>query len=168
MIQATLKTDFEAFINTAANQIDISGNTPPTIEPHNMIYYMAKFTNDMSGDIVYCYPKPQIVTPRYSKFNFKYVLAPDMFQGELNLKLAGYWHYEFYEVDYAEKPSDNLNGENSPACELVSCVLDAAPDHGIVTGLVAIGKMYVAEKTEEVQYDEYIAPTNTNYIYQGT
>ena len=46
-------------------------------------------------------------------------------------------------------------------------VLPVAPENGVVKGLVAIGKMYVAEVVgaEEVQYTEYSQQVNQNYIY---
>ena len=34
-------------------------------------------------------------------------------------------------------------------------------------GLVELGKLYIKEPTggEEVQYEEYVRPTQTNYVY---
>jgi hypothetical protein len=42
-----------------------------------------------------------------------------------------------------------------------------AADKGIVQGRVEIGKLYIEEPTggEEVQYDQYVRPTEENYIY---
>ena len=98
MIQSTVKTNFLAYINTAANQKMIDANTPPTLDPHDVSIYLAKFTNDMSGQVIYCYPRPQHITDRFSTFQFIANPTPDMFIGELSLNLAGYWKYEFWEV----------------------------------------------------------------------
>tara|TARA_R110000824_G_scaffold23996_11_gene84914 strand:- start:86 stop:607 length:522 start_codon:yes stop_codon:yes gene_type:complete len=173
MIQAEVKKDFDAYINTKANQIMLNAGSisvPMVVNPNGYIFYLAKFTNDYSGEILYCYADPQDLNPRYSKFDFTYNAAPDMFKGEINLSLAGYYHYEFYEVWWEERPPVPLTSTFAPACELPSCILDATETHGIVKGLVAIGKMYVAEEKgkEEVQYTEYVAPIKNNYIYQGT
>ena len=78
---------------------------------------------------------------------------------------AGYFKYEVYEVTWEGTVTLSLG--NAPATE--DDVLGASPTHGVVQGLVAIGKLYLAEKSgsEEVQYTEYEAPTSTNTIYYG-
>ena len=170
MIQAELEKDFEAYINTEANQIMVEANGPPSIiDPNGYILYLTKFTNDYSGEILYCYAKEQVIKPRCSKFQFNYNLTPDIFNGEINLTLAGYYHYEFYEVYWKNKPPNDLTNLIAPACELESCALTPEDDHGVVKGLVAIGKMYVAEEgtKPEVTYTEYLQPEKSNYIYQG-
>tara|TARA_R110000803_G_scaffold155599_4_gene220223 strand:- start:867 stop:1136 length:270 start_codon:yes stop_codon:yes gene_type:complete len=87
-----------------------------------------------------------------------------MFEGQLCIALAGYWKYEVYEV-YFEEQAPFKTEEYYPKNEDV--ILPALPEHGIVKGLIAIGKMYAAEigGEEQVQYKEYIAPVKTNYIY---
>ena len=42
-----------------------------------------------------------------------------------------------------------------------------ASTKGVVQGQVEIGKLYIKEPTggEEVQYKEYVRPTEENYIY---
>ncbi len=164
MIQSTVKTNFIAYINTAANQKMIDANTPPTLDPHDVSIYLAKFTNDMSGEVIYCYPRPQWISDRFSTFQFISSITPDMYNGELNINLAGYWKYEFWEV-FFEEDYMNLSVTTAPSTE--NEVLPVAPENGVVKGLVAIGKMYVAEQSgsEEVQYTEYSQPVNQNYIY---
>jgi|TARA_R110000744_G_scaffold211127_3_gene330276 hypothetical protein len=164
MIQSVVKTNFLAYINTAANQIMVDANTPPTVDPHDVSIYLAKFTNDMTGDIVYCYPRPQWVSDRFSTFQFISMGTPDMYNGELLIELAGYWKYEFWEVFFEE---DYMFPSITTAPSTETDVLPVAPENGVVKGLVAIGKMYVAEVVgaEEVQYTEYSQQVNQNYIY---
>jgi len=164
MIQSVVKTTFKAYINTRANQIVLGANPLPTTLPQDTLIYLAKFTNDMSGEVIYCYPNPQYVVDRFSRFQFNASVNPDMFAGQINITLAGYYHYEFYEVYYGNKPTV-LDVNNSPKDE--NTVLPVSPDNGVVQGLVAIGKMYAGEVSneEEVQYTEYQEPSNTNYIY---
>jgi|TARA_R110000744_G_scaffold84183_3_gene164810 hypothetical protein len=164
MIQSTIKTPFNAIINTTANQIEKGAIAPPNADPHNTLRYLFKFTNDMSGEVIYCYPTP-LVYNRYSTFHFESIcVSPIMFEGQLCIALAGYWKYEVYEV-YFEEQAPYKTEEYYPKNE--DDILPASPDHGIVKGLVAIGKMYAAEigGEEQVQYKEYIAPVKTNYIY---
>ena len=164
MIQSTIKTPFNAIINTTANQIMKGAIAPPNADPHNTLRYLFKFTNDMSGEVVYCYPTP-LVYNRYSSFKFEAIcVSPIMFEGQLCIALAGYWKYEVYEV-YFEEQAPFKTEEYYPKNEDV--ILPALPEHGIVKGLIAIGKMYAAEigGEEQVQYKEYIAPVKTNYIY---
>tara|TARA_R110000744_G_scaffold30329_3_gene71842 strand:- start:3322 stop:3768 length:447 start_codon:yes stop_codon:yes gene_type:complete len=141
---------------------------PPNMDPHHTLRFLFKFTNDMSGEEIYCYPTP-LVYRRYSRFDFEAVcppVAPISFEGQLCISLAGYWKYEVYEVYFEEGPPAKTN-QYYPKNE--NQVLTPAPQHGIVKGLVAIGKMYAGEISgeEEVQYKEYNAPVKDNYIYQG-
>ena len=164
MIQSTIKTPFTAIINTTANQIMKGAIAPPNADPHNTLRYLFKFTNDMSGEVIYCYPTP-LVYNRYSTFHFEAIcVSPNRYEGQLCIALAGYWKYEVYEV-YFEEQAPYKTDEYYPKDETI--ILPIQPDHGIVKGLVAIGKMYAAEigGEEQVQYKEYIAPVKTNYIY---
>ena len=165
MIQCKVKSDFIANLNTEANQITSDSLLPPFF-PNAKILYLSKFTNDMSGKIVYCYSKPQLLRRRFSTFHFTNAVTPNMFNGELRLTLAGYWKYEFYEV-YWEVAPFSIDDDSAPRTE--KSVLPVGPSIGVVKGLVAIGKMYVGEKSgsQEVQYQEYVEPPQTNYIYQG-
>jgi|21_taG_2_1085346.scaffolds.fasta_scaffold00245_42 hypothetical protein len=162
MIQSIVESNFNAKINTKANQIMPNNVIDP---PHGVLRFLFKFTNDMSGKIIYVYPNNPIVYNRFTNFDFEYNASPDMFGGQLNLKLAGYWKYEIYEVYWEEQPMSY--DDTSPTSE--TDILPADPTNGVVKGLVAIGKMYAKEITgkEEVQYTEYVEPTNTNYIYTG-
>lgn len=164
MIQSEVKTTFRAWLNTTANQIMVNAHPQPTTEVHHLIYYLFRFTNDMSGETLYVYPE-QDIRKRYSAFEFQYSATPNMYQAQLKLELAGYWKYSVYEVYFEEPPTPDMNANNTPSTELD--VLPVALDHGVVKGLVAIGKMYAAESQtkEEVQYKEYVQPASTNYIY---
>ena len=162
MILSQIKKDFTSFVNTKANQITLQSE----MLPNSVIRHLVKFTNDMSGEIIYVYPNEAIYN-RFTKSEFMSVqLTPRMYEAELWLYLAGYWKYEFWEVYFEENPM-TFNEENSPKEE--NQILDPNPNHGIVKGLVAIGKMYAAEKAgaEEVKYKEYISPEKTNFIYNG-
>jgi hypothetical protein len=169
MIQSVAKVSFQAIVNTTANQIMINAIAPPNLDPHHTLKFLWKFTNDMSGEVVYCYPKTFAVYDRYSSFDFEAIcVSPNMFDGHLCIGLAGYWKYEVYEVYFEEQPALSQYTEiYFPKNENV--ILPADPLKGIVKGIVAIGKMYAAEVNgaEEVQYNEYIAPVKTNYIYNG-
>tara|TARA_R110000824_G_scaffold388083_1_gene583521 strand:+ start:123 stop:641 length:519 start_codon:yes stop_codon:yes gene_type:complete len=171
MIQGTTETNFDAYLNTAANQIVWDAETPgalfpiPQPHPNGSILYLCKFINDMSGKVIYTYPD-QYVYPRYSAFDYTYSPTPDMYAGEVNIELAGYWKYEFWEVHWSDTTPTVIPG-SAPSNE--TDILPVAPENGVVKGLVAIGKMYVAERKDkrEVTYNEYIAPIKTNYIYHG-
>jgi len=164
MIQSRLKSNFDAWINTKSNQITPNADID---FPHGNLRFLVKFTNDMSGEELYVYPDSEVHN-RYTKFQFKFVSTnPNMFAAEIILGLAGYWKYEIYEVFFFEVPPTGYGLDNSPKTE--NDILAPSPEHGIVKGLVAIGKMYVKEAggLEEVQYNEYVEPTETNYIYSG-
>ena len=62
----------------------------------------------------------------------------------------------------------SLNTDTAPATE-TDVLLPIADTKGVVEGLVAIGKLYLGEKSgsEEVQYTEYTQPASTNTIYYG-
>ena len=159
MIQATQEESFIAYIETEAKRIDTS-----VTSAH--IRHLVKFINDLDEAVFYAYPLLENINNRYTSMPFVYNVSPDMYEGQLNLIPAGYFKYEVYEVSWI---SDDvvLAAETAPATE--TDVLPVADENGVVEGLVAIGKLYLAEKagSEEVQYTEYEAPASTNTIYYG-
>ena len=160
MIQAIRETHFNAYINTEANRID-TGVTSAHIR------HIAKFINDLDGKVFYAYARTETIHDRYTLLEYKYALVPTNvpYDGQLNLIPAGYFKYELYEVSWQGAVS--LTGLTAPKTE--TDVLPVNPLHGVVQGLVAIGKLYLGEKagSEEVQYTEYEAPASTNTIYYG-
>jgi len=158
MIQAVRETNFTAYIETKANRIDTSVATAN-------IRHLAKFINDLDGKVFYAYATTETINNRYTELEFTYGVA-DVYTGNLKLIPAGYYKYELYEVSWIGAVSVALN--TAPATE--TDVLPVVNTNGVVQGLVAIGKLYLAEKSgsEEVQYTEYEAPTSgTNTIYYG-
>jgi hypothetical protein len=157
MIQAIRETNFTAYIETKANRIDTSVAT-------SNIRHLAKFINDLDGKVFYAYATTETINNRYTELEFTYGVA-DVYTGNLKLIPAGYYKYELYEVSWIGAVSVALN--TAPATELD--VLPVANTNGVVQGLVAIGKLYLAEKSgsEEVQYTEYTPPASTNTIYYG-
>jgi len=154
-------SNFNCYINTKANQI-----TPQSqMLSSSLIRFLVKFTNDMSGKVIFVYPMA-IINNRSTRMEFYTNSFPNMFIGELDLKLAGYWKYEIYEVYWEEDPV-SFNGKNTP--KYPTQILIPNPQNGIVKGMVAIGKMYSAEQKnkEEVQYTEYDQPKKPNYVYNG-
>ena len=166
MIQTKLQAELYTFINTQANRISPATIQNPIIAGTPAINFLFKFTNDMSGEVQYYYPKSFKIENRATQFSFLDKTLPKIFLGETNFKLAGYWKYEIYEVYWAKYPSA-LSDDNTPITS--STILEPIPEHGVVKGLIAIGKMYVAEQggEQEVQYKEYVAPDKDNYIYHG-
>jgi len=158
MIQATRETSFIAYINTEANRIDTSVAS-------TQIRHLMKFTNDLDGAVFYAYAGTETITDRYTQLNLSYNAAPDMYSGQTKLVPAGYYKYEAYEVSWIGTVTVSLG--NAPADE--DDVLTPTPTHGIVQGLVAIGKLYLSERSgqEQVQYTEHTEPSSTNYIYYG-
>ena len=157
MIQAIRETNFTAYIETKADRIDTSVATAN-------IRHLAKFINDLDGAVFYAYATTETINNRYTELEFTYGVA-DVYTGNLKLIPAGYYKYELYEVSWIGAVSVALN--TAPATELD--VLPVANTNGVVQGLVAIGKLYLAEKSgsEEVQYTEYTPPASTNTIYYG-
>ena len=157
MIQAIRETNFDAFIETKANRIANVGS--------DRVRHLVKFINDLDEAVFYAYPLLENIHNRYTLMPFIYDSTPDMFRGELSLIPAGYFKYEVYEVSWISTP--NIAEDTAPATE--TDVLPVADENGVVEGLVAIGKLYLAEKAgdEEVQYTEYEAPASTNTIYYG-
>ena len=161
MIQAIRETNFDAFIETKANRID--ANTPSS-----RIRHLVKFTNDLDGSVFYAYPLLENVFDRYTKMPFIYNSTPNRYTGKINLKPAGYYKYEVYEVSWISSDVQ-LTSRFAPATE--TDVLPVQDENGVVEGLVAIGKLYLAEKdgSEEVQYVQNAKRVQTLTIaYAGT
>ena len=158
MIQAIQETDFIAYIETEASRIDTSVTS-------SKIRHLVKFSNDLDEAVFYAYAETETINDRYTKLEFSYNTVPDMFSGRLNLIPAGYYKYELYEVSWIGSVS--LTEDTAPDTE--TDVLPVENANGVVQGLVAIGKLYLAEKSgsEEVQYTEYTQPASTNTIYYG-
>jgi len=157
MIQAIRETNFVAYIETEANRIDTSVDS-------SMIRHLVKFTNDLDKKEFYVYAALETINERYTKLEFDYSASPDVYTS-VNLIPAGYFKYELWEVSWSGAVA--VSAGNAPVTE--TDVLPVGPTHGVVQGLVAIGKLYLAEKSgsEEVQYTEYAPPASTNTIYYG-
>ena len=158
MIQAVTQSSFNAYLSTEDNRIDNSVSS-------DKIRHLMKFINDMDKSVQYAYSNIHLIYDRYTKMSFSYNLTPDVYTGALNLLPAGYWKYEAYEVSWTGAVA--ISAGNAPVTE--TDVLPVGPTHGVVQGLVAIGKMYVGEKagTEEVQYIQNTPTPTTNYVYYG-
>ena len=159
MIQAISQTNFTAFIETKANKI---GN-----QTGDKTRHLVKFTNDLDGSVFYSYPLIENIHARYTSMPFLYNAIPDRYTGKINLKPAGYFKYEVYEVSWIGTPA--LSKATAPATE--TDVLPLDNDNGVVEGLVAIGKLYLSEKAgdEEVQYIQNAKRVQTLTIsYGGT
>ena len=158
MIQAVTQSSFNAYLSTEDNRIDTSVSS-------DKIRHLMKFINDMDKSVQYAYSNIHLIYDRYTKMSFSYNLTPDVYTGALNLLPAGYWKYEAYEVSWTGAVA--ISAGNAPVTE--TDVLPVGPTHGVVQGLVAIGKMYVGEKagTEEVQYIQNTPTPTTNYVYYG-
>jgi hypothetical protein len=159
MIQAITETNLSAYLQTEDNRIDTSVDK-------TLIRHLFKFTNDMDKSIVYAYASSEVIENRYTEFNFLYDATPDIYTGLIDLKPAGYWKYEVYEVSWTGNV--RILSGFAPATE-TDVLSPAASNKGVVQGLVTKGKMYVADAsgTAQVQYTPYVEPTTTNYIYYG-
>jgi hypothetical protein len=159
MIQAITGTNLTAYLQTEDNRIDTS-------VAKSQIRHLFKFTNDMDKSIVYAYAKSQNIENRYTYFPFLYNATPNVYLGRIDLKPAGYWKYEVYEVSWTGDVT--VSSGFAPATE-TDVLSPAAGNKGVVQGLVTKGKMYVADAsgTAQVQYTPYVEPTTTNYIYYG-
>jgi len=157
MIQAIRETNFTAYIETEAKRIDTSVDS-------SMIRHLCKFTNDLNKKVFYVYAALETIYDRYTKLEFDYSASPDVYTS-INLIPAGYFKYELYEVSWTGAVA--VSAGNAPVTE--TDVLPVGPTHGVVQGLVAIGKLYLAEKSgsEQVKYTEYTPPASTNTIYYG-
>jgi hypothetical protein len=157
MIQAIRETNFDAFIETKANRIAVVGEAK--------IRHLVKFINDLDGAVFYAYPLLENIYARYTSMPFAYSVATNRYTGKLNLKPAGYYKYEVYEVSWVGTP--DLTKATAPATE--TDVLPVSDENGVIEGLVAIGKLYLAEKAgdEEVQYIQNAKRIQTLTIQYG-
>ena len=157
MIQARRKTDFTAYIETEAKRID-------TTVASTQIRHLMKFTNDLDGAVFYAYATTETIYDRYTKLEFTYGVA-DVYTGNLKLIPAGYFKYTAYEISWIGTVA--LTAATAPATDTDH--LPVKDDNGVIQGVVAIGKLYLAEfgLNEEVQYTEYEQPASTNTIYYG-
>ena len=160
MIQAITETGFNIFVQTEDNRINTSVAS-------TQIRHLVKFTNDLDKSVYYAYGAAETIKDRFTKITINYdATAPDMYTGEAKLFPSGYWKYEIYEVSWIGTVT--VSSGNPPATEndVLSPVADTK---GVVQGLVTKGKMNLSEKdgTQQVQYKQREAPTETNYIYYG-
>ena len=159
MIQAITETDIKIYVQTEDNRIDTSVAS-------TQIRHLVKFTNDLDKSVYYAYGNTEIIKDRYTNINISYGTTPNIYTGVVKLFPAGYYKYEIYEVSWIGTVT--VSSGNAHATE-DDVLTPAASTKGIVQGLVTKGKMYLAEKdgTQQVQYTQREAPTETNYIYYG-
>jgi len=159
MIQAITETDLTFYLQTEDNRIDTSVTS-------SQIRHLLKFTNDLSGAVQYAYSTVNLITERYTKFEFTYNSTPDVYTGKVDFKPSGYYQYEVYEVSWTGTVSISVG--NAPVTE-VDVLSPPASTKGVVKGLVTKGKMYVADKTgtSQVQYTQHEESKLRNYIYYG-
>ena len=157
MIQAIRETNFDAYIETKANTIgtQTGANTR----------HLVKFINDLDEAVFYAYPLLENIHPRYTSMPFIYNATPNRYTGKINLKPAGYYKYEVYEVSWIGAVA--LGKVTAPSTE--TDVLPVLDDNGVVEGLVAIGILYLGEKAgdEEVQYIQNAKRVQTLTIVNG-
>ena len=159
MIQATTETEIKINVQTEDNRIDTSVAS-------TQIRHLVKFTNDLDKSVYYAYGNTELIKDRYTNINIAYSTTPNIYTGRVKLFPAGYYKYEIYEVSWIGTVT--VSSGNAPATEddVLSPVADTK---GVVQGLVTKGKMNLSEKdgTQQVQYTQREAPTETNYIYYG-
>ena len=158
MIQATTEAGFFIYVQTEDNRIDTSVAS-------TQIRHLVKFTNDLDKSVFYTYGI-EVIEERFTSIRISYDTTPDIYQFKIKLFPAGYYKYEIYEVSWIGTVTISLG--NAPATE-DDVLTPAADTKGIVQGLVTKGKMNLSEKdgTQQVQYTQREAPTETNYIYYG-
>jgi len=159
MIQAITETDLNIYVQTEDNRINTSVAS-------TQIRHLVKFTNDLDKSVYYAYGNTEIIKDRYTNINISYGTTPNIYTGVVKLFPAGYYKYEIYEVSWIGTVT--VSSGNAPTTE-DDVLSPAANDKGVVQGLVTKGKMNVSEKdgTQQVQYTQREAPTETNYIYYG-
>ena len=160
MIQAITETGLTIYVQTEDNRINTSVAS-------TQIRHLVKFTNDLDKSVYYAYGAAETIKDRFTKITINYdATAPDMYTGEAKLFPSGYWKYEIYEVSWIG--TVHISAVTAPATE-DDVLTPVADTKGVVQGLVTKGKMYLAEKdgTQQVQYKQREAPTETNYIYYG-
>ena len=159
MIQAITETSFIIYVQTEDNRINTSVAS-------TQIRHLVKFTNDLDKSVYYAYGAVETIKDRFTSITMGYNTTPNIYNGNTKLFPAGYYKYELYEVSWVGTVTVSLG--NAPATE--NDVLSPAADtKGVVQGLVTKGKMNLSEKdgTQQVQYTQREAPTETNYIYYG-
>ena len=159
MIQATTETGFNIYVQTEDNRINTSVAS-------TQIRHLVKFTNDLDKSVYYAYGNTELIKDRYTKINLAYGASPNIYTGVVKLFPAGYYKYEIYEVSWIGTVT--VSSGNAPATEN-DVLSPVANDKGVVQGLVTKGKMNLSEKdgTQQVQYVQREAATETNYIYYG-
>jgi len=159
MIQAITETSFRIFVQTEDNRINTSVAS-------TQIRHLVKFTNDLDKSVYYAYGSSEVIKDRYTNILIIYNANPDMYLGQTKLFPAGYYKYEIYEVSWVGTVTVSLG--NAPATEN-DVLTPSADTKGVVQGLVTKGKMNLSEKdgTQQVQYLQREAETETNYIYYG-
>ena len=159
MIQAITETGFNIYVQTEDNRINTSVAS-------TQIRHLVKFTNDLDKSVYYAYGNTETIKDRYTKINLAYGASPNIYTGVVKLFPAGYYKYEIYEVSWIGTVT--VSSGNAPATEN-DVLSPVANDKGVVQGLVTKGKMNLSEKdgTQQVQYTQREAPTETNYIYYG-
>ncbi len=159
MIQAITETNLRIYVQTEDNRINTSVAS-------TQIRHLVKFTNDLDKSVYYVYGNTELILNRYTNINISYGATPNIYTGVVKLFPAGYYKYEIYEVSWIGTVT--VSSGNAPATEddVLSPVADTK---GVVQGLVTKGKMNLSEKdgTQQVQYTQREAPTETNYIYYG-
>jgi hypothetical protein len=159
MIQAITETNIKIYVQTEDNRIN-------TAVASTQIRHLVKFTNDLDKSVYYAYGNTETIKDRYTQINLSYGASPNIYTGVVKLFPAGYYKYEIYEVSWIGTVTISFG--NAPATE-DDVLSPAADSRGIVQGLVTKGKMNLSEKdgTQQVQYTQREAPTETNYIYYG-
>ena len=159
MIQAITETGFNIYVQTEDNRINTSVAS-------TQIRHLVKFTNDLDKSVYYAYGNTELIKDRYTKINLAYGASPNIYTGVVKLFPAGYYKYEIYEVSWIGTVT--VSSGNAPATEN-DVLSPVANDKGVVQGLVTKGKMNLSEKdgTQQVQYVQREAATETNYIYYG-
>ena len=158
MIHGTYNQPYTFYTTTEENRIDKA-------VPSSQIRFLYKFTNGMDRNVVYAYGQSQMVNNRYTKVTMTPNTTEDVFTGAIDFMPNGYWEYEMYEVSWQDN-TVTLSTGYAPITE-TDVLSPVAGDKGVVQGRVEIGKLYIEEPTggEEVQYDQYVRPTEENYIY---
>ncbi len=158
MIHATYGSTATFYTTTEEKRID-------TAVPKAQIRYLFKFTNDLSGSVVYGYGQSQAVNDRYTSVQILHNTTENVYEGKVDFKPNGYWTYEIYEVSW--QGSSVVLGLGTAPINENDVLSPVANTKGVVQGRVELGKLYVSETagSEEVQYTEHSAPTGTNYIY---
>tara|TARA_R110000782_G_scaffold49498_1_gene107674 strand:- start:10 stop:498 length:489 start_codon:yes stop_codon:yes gene_type:complete len=160
MIHGQYDQAYRFYTTTEEKRIDRS-------VPSSQIRFLFKFTNNMDSNTVYSYGQSQVVNNRYTRVDMtpSTTALQDVFTGAINFMPNGYWSYEIYEVSW-QSPSPSLATGEAPINE-TDVLTPPSSSKGVVQGLVELGKLYIKEPTggEEVQYDSYTRPAQTNYVY---